>query len=125
MPSCGAQAAVGADGSASGSDSDANADHDFTADGVLPAAMVNTESERAAQMAAYYEVSSIIGMADIKSRYPKQVHFLHKVDGAGERNNSEAMMLIPTHASPGVKIISLGESTAFRSGSYMEVPVPS
>ena len=34
-------------------------------------------------------------------------------------------MLIPTHASPGVNIISLGESTAFRSGSYMEVPVPS
>ena len=87
MPACGAQAAVGADGSASGSDSDCTPDHDFTADGVLPAALTahahgETESQRAAQMAAYcHEVSSIIGMADILSRYPKHVHFLHKVSG--------------------------------------------
>ena len=63
--------------SQSGSDSDVDADaHDFTADGVLPEAltslhMVKTASERAAQLASdCHLVSSIVGMADISSRYP-------------------------------------------------------
>ena len=79
-------AAVGAgdvDMDASGSDSDVDADaHDFTADGVLPEALtslhtVRTASERAAQLASdFHQVSSIVGMADISSRYPKSLHLL-------------------------------------------------
>ena len=133
-PGGGAQAAaVGADAdeSASGSDSDAHEYHEFTADGILPEAltalhMVKSDSERAAQLAQYcHDVYSSLGMPDIKSRYPKHVHLLHNVDGAGERNNTAAFMLVPTYESPGVNTGSLGESVMFRSGSYTDVPVPS
>ena len=127
-------AAVGAgdvDMDASGSDSDVDADaHDFTADGVLPEALtslhaVRTASERAAQLASdFHQVSSIVGMADINARYPKNLHFLHQADAAGDCSTTAAMLLIPTHDSPGVNMASLAESQALRSGSYRDVPVP-
>ena len=114
-----------------GTDSGVDADaHDFTADGVLPEALtslhtVKTASERAAQLALdCHLVSSIIGMADISSRYPKSLHFLHQADAAGDCSTTAAMLLIPTHDSPGLNMASLGESQAFRSGSYTDVPVP-
>ena len=117
--------------SQSGSDSDVDADtHDFTADGVLPEALtslhtVKTASERAAQMASdCHQVSSIIGMADISNRYPKSLHFLHQADATGDCSTTAAMLLVPTHDSPGVNLASLAESQALRSGSYTDVPVP-
>ena len=85
----------------------------------------NTASERAAQLAAdCHEVSTIVGMADITERYPKGLHFIHKVDEAGERNTTSAMLLLPTHDAPGVNMVSLSESQALRPGTYTEVPVP-
>ena len=68
--------------SESGSDSDVDASaHDFTADGQLPEALtslhtVKTAAERAAQLSwDVHQVNSIIGMADISSRYPRSLHF--------------------------------------------------
>ena len=130
-------AAVGADaeapegaGSQSGSDSDVDADaHDFTADGVLPEALtslhtVKSASERAAQLAQdVHLVNTVIGMANINSRYPKNLHFLHQADGTGEISTTAAMLLVPTHDTPGVNTASLAESQAFRSGSFTDVPV--
>ena len=117
--------------SQSGSDSDVDADaHDFTADGVLPEALtamhtVKTASERAAQLASdCHLVSSIVGMADISSRDPKGLYFLHQADVAGDCSTTAAMLLIPTHYSPGLNMASLAESQALRSGSYTDVPVP-
>ena len=117
--------------SQSNSDSDVDADaHDFTADGVLPEALtslhtVKTASERAAQLASdFHQVSSIVGMADINGRYPKSLHFLHQADAAGDCSTTAAMLLIPTHDTPGVNMASLAESQALRSGSYTDVPVP-
>ena len=117
--------------SQSGSDSDVDADaHDFTADGVLPEALtslhtVKTASERAAQLASdCHVVSSIVGMADISSRYPKSLHFLHQADASGECNTTAAMLRTPKHDSPGLNMASLAESQALRSGSYTDVPVP-
>ena len=117
--------------SQSNSDSDVDADaHDFTADGVLPEALtslhtVKTASERAAQLASdCHLVSSIVGMADISSRYPKSLHFLHQADAAGDCSTTSAMLLVPTHEVPGVNMASLAESQALRSGSYTDVPVP-
>ena len=63
-------------------------------------------------------------MADISSRYPKSLHFLHQADAAGDCSTTAAMLLIPTHDSPGVNMASLAESQALRSGSYRDVPVP-
>ena len=105
--------------------------HDFTADGVLPETLtsmhtVGTSSECAVQLAAdCHEVSSVIGMANIEERYPRALHFIHKVDEAGERNTTSAMLLLPTHDVPGVNMASLSESQALRSGTYTDVPVPS
>ena len=69
---------------ASDSDSDVDEDaHDFTEDRRLPEALtsmhtVKTAAERAAQLAAdCYEVCTVVGMADIASRYPRHLHFLH------------------------------------------------
>ena len=115
----------------SGSDSDVDASaHDFTAEGLLPEAltsvhMVKTPHERAAQLAAdCHEVRSTIGMADIKVRYPRSLHFLHVADQGGERSTTEAMLLIPTGDGDGVNMTSFGESVALRTGSYTDVPVP-
>ena len=117
--------------SQSGSDSDVDADaHDFTADGVLPEALtslhtVKSAPERSAQLAAdWHLVSTIVGMADISERYPKNLHFLHQADAVGDCSTTAAMLLVPTHDTAGVNIPSLEESQAFRSGSYTGVPVP-
>ena len=63
-------------------------------------------------------------MADISSRYPKSLHFLHQADAAGDCSTTAGMLLIPTHVSPGLNMASLAESQALRSGSYTDVPVP-
>ena len=118
--------------SESGSDSDVDASaHDFTADGQLPEALtslhtVKTAAERAAQLSwDVHQVNSIIGMADISSRYPRNLHFLHEADAAGDYSTTNAMLLIPTHESHGINMVPLGESQALRSGSYIDAPAPS
>ena len=81
--------------------------------------------ERAAQLAAdYHEVRSVVGMADIQMRYPKDLHFL-QTDEHGEQSSTEAMLLLPTQDSDGIKMTSLCESVALRKSTYQEVPVPS
>ena len=55
---------------------------------------------------------------------PRVSTFLHTADAAGECSTTAAMLLIPTHDSPGLNMASLAESQAFRSGSYTDVPVP-
>ncbi len=120
------------DAQASGSDSDTDADeHDCTADGGLPEALtsmhaVMTASERAAQLAAdCHEVEKVVGMCDVRSRYPKYLRFLHTSDGAaGERSTTMAMMLVPTHEAPGINLSRMSESVSLRSGSFLEVPLP-
>ena len=135
-----ASAPAGGDGdvdmdpaSNSGSDSDVDGEaHDFTPDGVLPEALsslhtVKTASERAAQLTAdWHQVNAIIGQADINSRYPKNLHFVHQADAAGENSTTTAMLLIPTDniGSAGINMASLAESQAFRTGIYTDVPVP-
>ena len=113
------------------SDSDVDADvHDFTSDGQLPETLtslhvVKTAQERAAQLAAdCHQVRSTVGMADIESRYPKDLHFLHQPDESGERSATEAMLLLPTKDAEGIKMSSFSESVALRNGTYQEVPVP-
>ena len=128
------EAAVGADDDDVGmscSDSDVDArTHDFTSDGMLPEALtsmhlVKKPQERAAQLAAdCHEVRSMVGMADIQARYPKDLHFLHQADESGERSTTEAMLLLPTQDADGIKMSSLYESIALRNGAYQEVPVP-
>ena len=116
-----------------GADSDVDADaHDFTADGVLPETLtsvhtVKTASERAAQLTAdWHQVNTIIGQADISSRYPKTLHFVHQADAAGENSTTSAMLLIPTdsNGSAGINMASLAKSQALRTGIYTDVPVP-
>ena len=86
---------------------------------------VKTAAERAAQLAAdCHEVCTIVGMADIASRYPRHLHFLHQPDAACDRSTTAGLMIVPTHEAPGVNMATLMESVAFRSGSYTEVPVP-
>ena len=132
----GASAADGASSAAfdsqSGSDSDVDPEgHDFNSDGMLPEALtslhtVKTSSERSAQLAAdCHEVSTVVGMADINERYPRALHFIHRVDESGGPNTTSALLLVPTHDAPGVNVGSLSESQALRSGTYTEVPVPS
>ena len=127
-------AAVGAsqtDLDESGSDSDVDASmHDFTSEGTLPEALtsmhvVKTPQERAAQLAAdVHEVRSVVGMADINARYPKDLHFFHQADTSGERSVTYAMLLLPTGTAEGIKMPSLEESVGLRYGTYQEVPVP-
>ena len=115
----------------SGSDSDVDASmHDFTFDGTLPEApmsmnVVKTPQERAAQLAAdCHEVRSVIGMADINARYPKDLHFVHQADTSGERSVTYAMLLLPTGTAEGIKMSSLEESIGLRTGTYQDVPIP-
>ena len=49
---------------------------------------------------------------------------MHQADAAGDCSTTAAMLLVPTHDSPGVNMASLAESQALRSGSYTDVPVP-
>ena len=79
------EAAADADDDMLNSDSDSDVDastHDFTSDGVLPEAitslhLVKKPQERAAQLAVdYHEVRSVVGMADIQARYPKDSNLL-------------------------------------------------
>ena len=115
----------------SGSDSDVDASmHDFTSEGTLPEALtsmhvVKTPQERAAQLAVdVHEVRSVVGMADIDARYPKDLHFFHQADTSGERSVTYAMLLLPTGTAEGIKMPSLEESVGLRHGTYQEVPVP-
>ena len=104
--------------------------HDFTSDGTLPEALtsmhvVKTPQARAAQLAAdCHEVRATIGMANIESRYPKDLHFLHQADTSGERNTTHAMLLLPTNEAEGIKMSSLEESIGLRTGTYQDVPIP-
>ena len=100
------EAAVGDVEMAEPSCSDSDVDpsmHDFTSDGTQPEALtsmhvVKTPQVRAAQLAAdCHEVRATIGMANIESRYPKDLHFLHQADTSGERNTTHAMLLLPTN----------------------------
>ena len=87
--------------------------------------VVKTAQERAAQLAKdCHLVRTIIGMADIEARYPKDLHFLHQADACGKRNTTSAMLLLPTGAAEGIKVSSLEESVGLRHGTYQEVPVP-
>ena len=86
-----------------------------------------TASGRAAQLTAdWHQVNTIIGQADINSRYPKTLHFVHQADAAGENSTTSAMLLIPTdnNGSAGINMASLAKSQALRTGIYTDVPVP-
>ena len=127
-------AAVGASqsdlemGEQSGSDSDVDTSiHDFTSDGTLPEALtsmhvVKKPQERAAQLAVdCHLVRSIIGMADIEARYPKDLHFLHQAGASGERNATYAMLLLPTSTAEGINMSSSEGSIGLRNGTCLEV----
>ena len=49
---------------------------------------------------------------------------MRQADAAGDCSTIAAMLLSPTHDSPGLSMASLAESQARRSGSYTDVHVP-
>ncbi len=101
--------------------------HDFNAEGVLPEAITSVHSVKTvAQKHALLakdccEVDSIIGMADIETRYPKKLLWLHVNDGSGEKSSTAGFVLLPLD-DPSVRMNSLQESNMMKSGTYLDVP---
>jgi len=99
--------------------------HDFGRDGtLLPEVVtrvhaVKSNSQRAAQLAAdHLEIDTAIGLADIEVRYPKRLTFLHAKNSHGDKDSTQAFLLIPTEDLPGINTDSLKESIMFQSGTF-------
>ena len=87
---------------------------------------ISSSNEKAAQLAAdHLEIDSLLGLAEIKVRYLKRLHFLHAKDSYGEGEVSAAMALLPTEDTAGVSLDSLKESVLCQSGMYQAVPLAS
>ena len=126
----------GVQGAANGADdagSDMDVDiHDFGDDGellpdtVTQVSAISSSNEKAAQLAAdHLEIDSLLGLAEIKVRYLKRLHFLHTKDSYGEGEVSTGMVLLPTEDTAGISLDALKESILCQSGMYQAVPLAS
>ena len=127
----GAGAAIGADAESLSDDSDVDPDlHDYDANGTLPEALtsvysVRSAGQRLAQLAKdCNQVDNTLGMADIDARFPKALTFDHRTDNTGDQTASRALVLIPVESGHGIVHDKLQESTMFKSGNYLQAPVP-
>ena len=122
-------AAIGAETISDGSDVDPDT-HDFDSNGVLPEAItsvyaVRSAAQRAAQLAKdCNQVDNIIGMANIDARFPKALTFDHRTDSTGDQTATRALVLIPVESGFGVVHNKLEQTVMFKSGNYLQVPVP-
>ena len=108
-------------------DSDSDVDdavHDFNSDGLLPEAITSVHSVRSqGQKNAFLAkdcclVDSVVGMADVETRYPKKLLWLHANDGSGEKISTAGFVLLPVED----KFVALQESLMLKTGAYIEVP---
>ena len=122
-------AAIGAETISDDSDVDPDT-HDFDANGVLPEAItsvyaVRSSAQRAAQLAKdCNQVDNTLGMANIDARFPKALTFDHRTDSTGDQTATRALVLIPVESGFGVVHNKLEETVMFKSGNYLQVPVP-